>query len=176
MSNRIQSSNEPKQLAGPTRFQIHPTHDEQLAMGKALCEKCPRNSHAAWQPPSDRTDLRELLKQSSDGRISQLISIRYGRMLHSPFAWNRGSALSMAADLSCTLTTKLGVQTCGDAHLCNFGAYAARERRVVFDADDLDESLPAPWEWDVKLAASSVLALRHTDSARMTPATRLCGA
>jgi uncharacterized protein (DUF2252 family) len=94
--------------------------------------------------------------------MPQLIPIRYGRMLQSPFAWYRGSAMSMAADLAHTPTSGLRVQACGDAHLCNFGAYATPERRVIFDVNDLDETLPAPWEWDIKrLAASFVLASRH---------------
>ena len=105
--------------------------------------------------------------------MPQLIPIRYGRMLQSPFAWYRGSAMSMAADLSRTPTSGLRAQACGDAHLCNFGAYATPERRVIFDVNDLDETLPAPWEWDVKrLAASFVLASRHNgfseDDARDT--------
>jgi uncharacterized protein (DUF2252 family) len=147
---------------GSARFQIHPTHNEQLAMGRALREKCPRKSHACWEPRGNRVDPLKMLTESSKGRIPQLIPIRYGRMLQSPFAWYRGSAMSMAADLDQTPTTGLRGQACGDAHLCNFGAYATPERRVIFDVNDLDETLPAPWEWDVKrLAASFVLASRH---------------
>ena len=157
MSNVKQTSNGVE----PTRFQIHPTHEEQLAMGRALRDKCPRSSHAGWQPPSDRADPLVLLQESSKGRMPQLIPIRYGRMLQSPFAWYRGSAMIMAADLSHTPTSGLRVQACGDAHLCNFGAYATPERRVIFDVNDLDETLPAPWEWDLKrLAASFVLTAR----------------
>lgn len=162
MTKTKQSANGSKELPGPTPFQIHPTHDEQLAMGKDLRDKCSRNSHAQWNPPDDRADPLVLLQESSQGRIPQLLPIRYGRMLQSPFAWYRGSAMSMAADLSHTPISGLRVQACGDAHLCNFGAYATPERRVVFDVNDLDETLPAPWEWDVKrLAASFVLASRH---------------
>src|SRR5262245_48893201 len=156
------SRNGSKSVLTPTRFEIHPTHAEQLEMGKALREKCPRSSHAVWEPSSDRADPLVLLTESSKGRIPGLIPIRYGRMLQSSFAWYRGSAMSMAADLANTPTTGLRVQACGDAHLCNFGAFATPERRVIFDVNDLDETLPAPWEWDVKrLAASFVLASRH---------------
>jgi uncharacterized protein (DUF2252 family) len=102
-----------------------------------------------------------VLDQSSEGRIPELIPVRYGRMLVSPFTWYRGSALQMAADLASTPATRLRVQACGDAHLANFGVYATPERRAVFDLNDFDETLPAPWEWDVKrLAASFVLACR----------------
>jgi uncharacterized protein (DUF2252 family) len=142
-------------------FQTHPTHDELLAMGKALREKCPRKSHADWQPPADRPDTLALLEESSMGRIPELLPVRYGRMTRSPFTWYRGSALHMAADLAHTPVTGLRVQACGDAHLCNFGAFATPERQMIFDVNDLDETLPAPWEWDVKrLAASFVLACR----------------
>lgn len=155
------SSGVPSQSSA-TRFQMHPTHDEQLAMGRALREKCPRQSHATWTPASDRVKPLEMLTESSKGRMEQLLPIRYGRMLQSPFAWYRGSAMSMAADLAHTPVNGLKVQACGDAHLCNFGAYATPERRVVFDINDLDETLPAPWEWDVKrLATSFVLASRN---------------
>ncbi len=146
----------------PSSFQTHPTHDELLAMGKALREKCPRKSHATWTPPADRPDTLALLEESSKGRIAELLPVRYGRMTKSPFTWYRGAALHMAADLATTPVSSLRVQCCGDAHLCNFGAFATPERRVIFDCNDLDETLPAPWEWDVKrLAASFVLASRN---------------
>ena len=114
-----------------------------------------------------------LLKESSKGRIPELLPIRYGRMMQSPFTFYRGAALNMAADLAVTPITGLRVQACGDAHLCNFGVYATPERRVIFDINDLDETLPAPWEWDVKrLTASFVLACRSNgfkkDDARDT--------
>jgi uncharacterized protein (DUF2252 family) len=143
-------------------FQSHPTRAELSTMGKALRDKCPRAAHAVWQPPSDRPDPLELLVESSEGRIPQLIPIRYGRMMQTPFTFYRGAALNMAADLAVTAHTGLRVQACGDAHLLNFGAYATPERRVIFDLNDLDETLPAPWEWDVKrLAASFILACRN---------------
>ncbi|QDU20669.1 DUF2252 domain-containing protein [Urbifossiella limnaea] len=130
-------------------------------MGKSLRDKCPRESHAAWRPAADRPDPLALLEESNKGRMPHLVPVRHGRMLHSPFTFYRGAALNMAADLAGTPSTGLRVQACGDCHLCNFGAYATPERRVIFDLNDLDETLPAPWEWDVKrLAASFVLACR----------------
>jgi uncharacterized protein (DUF2252 family) len=143
-------------------FQTHPTRAELAAMGKALRDQCPRTAHAAWKAPTNRPDPLDLLVESSKGRIPQLIPIRYGRMMHTPFTFYRGAALNMAADLAATPCTGLRVQACGDAHLLNFGAYATPERRVIFDLNDLDETLPAPWEWDLKrLAASFVLACRN---------------
>jgi uncharacterized protein (DUF2252 family) len=132
-------------------------------MGKALRDKCPRAAHAVWRPPSGRRDPVELLVESNKGRIPQLVPIRYGRMMRTPFTFYRGAALNMAADLAGTPQTGLRVQACGDAHLLNFGAYATPERRVIFDLNDLDETLPAPWEWDVKrLAVSFTLACRNS--------------
>ena len=146
----------------PKSWQSHLTHAELLAEGKALRDKCPRKSHAVWKPPPDRPDTLPLLEESSKGRIPQLLPVRYGRMTKTPFTWYRGAALHMAADLANTPVSGLRVQCCGDAHLCNFGAFATPERRLIFDCNDLDETLPAPWEWDVKrLAASFVLASRN---------------
>jgi uncharacterized protein (DUF2252 family) len=143
-------------------FQTHSPHAELLEIGKRLREKCPRKSHATWQAPDDRPDPLVLLEESSKGRILQLLPIRYGRMIKSPFTWYRGAALNMAADLASTPATGLRVQACGDAHLLNFGAFATPERREIVDVNDLDETLPAPWEWDVKrLAASFILACRN---------------
>ena len=142
-------------------FQVYRSSAELYAMGKSLRDKCPREAHADWQAPHDRPDPLALLQQSSQGRIPELLPIRYGRMLKSPFTFYRGAALNMAADLAVTPTSGLRVQACGDCHLLNFGAFATPERRVIFDINDLDETLPAPWEWDVKrLAASFVLACR----------------
>lgn len=139
----------------------HPTREELFAAGKSLREKCPRQSHALWQAPHHRRDPLALMEDSNQGRIPQLIPIRHGRMMKSPFTFYRGAALNMAADLAGTPATGIRVQACGDCHLLNFGGYATPERRVVFDINDLDETLPAPWEWDVKrLAASFVLACR----------------
>jgi uncharacterized protein (DUF2252 family) len=131
-------------------------------MGKGLRAECPRGSHAVWKAPRDRPDPLALLEESSKGRIPQLIPVRFGRMMQTPFTFYRGAALNMAADLAHTPVTGLRVQACGDCHLLNFGAFATPERREIFDINDFDETLPAPWEWDVKrLAASFVLACRN---------------
>lgn len=141
---------------------LRPKLSERYEMGKQLREKCPRASHAVWKVAANREDPLQLLKQDNRGRIRELIPIRYGRMVKSPFTFYRGAALNMAADLANTPSSGLRVQACGDAHLLNFGAYASPERRHIFDINDLDETLPAPWEWDVKrLAASVVLASRN---------------
>lgn len=138
------------------------SRDELLAMGKNLRDKCLRASHAVWEPVSNRANPVAMLEQSNQGRMKHLIPIRHGRMLQSPFAFYRGAALNMAADLAGTPASGIRVQACGDCHLLNFGAFATPERRVIFDINDLDETLPAPWEWDVKrLAASFVLACRE---------------
>ncbi|NJO42540.1 MAG: DUF2252 domain-containing protein [Cyanobacteria bacterium CRU_2_1] len=133
-----------------------PMTDRQIA-GKDLRTIVPRSAHAKWQPAADRPDPIALLEQSSQGRIQSLIPIRYGRMLRSPFAFLRGSASIMAADLATTPSTGLRVQACGDAHLLNFGGYATPERNLVFGLNDFDETLPAPWEWDVKRLATSIV-------------------
>ena len=137
------------------------SRDELRALGKSLREKCPRSDHSIWEPTVHRPDPVALIEESNQGRMPQLIPIRHGRMLQSPFAFYRGSALNMAADLAGTPTSGIRVQACGDCHLMNFGAFATPERRVIFDINDLDETLSAPWEWDLKrLAASFVLACR----------------
>ncbi|HQR10925.1 MAG TPA: DUF2252 domain-containing protein [Casimicrobiaceae bacterium] len=134
---------------------------ERLAVGKALRNVVPRESHGRWRAPARRRDPIDLLEESSRGRLPELIPIRYGRMVRSPFTFLRGSAGLMAYDLSTTPVTGLRVQACGDCHLLNFGMFATPERNLVFDINDFDETLPAPWEWDVKrLAASFVVAAR----------------
>ena len=151
----------PFKLETSPSFRIYRSRAELYAMGKSLREKCPREAHADWQAPHDRPNPLAILEHSNLGRIRELIPIRYGRMLKSPFTFYRGAALNMAADLAVTPASGLRVQACGDCHLLNFGAFATPERRVIFDINDLDETLPAPWEWDVKrLAASFVLACR----------------
>jgi uncharacterized protein (DUF2252 family) len=135
------------------------TAGERRAKGKALRDKVPRASQAGWKPQKGRRDPVALLSESNAGRLEDLIPIRFGRMSASPFAFYRGSAALMAADLATTPTSGLRVQACGDAHLMNFGGFATPERNVVFDVNDLDETLPAPFEWDLKrLAASVVIA------------------
>ena len=138
------------------------TRAERLEAGRSLRAVCPRESHAKVPPADGRADPIDLLIASSEGRIEELVPIRYGRMMVSPFAFYRGAASIMAADLARLPTTHLAVQSCGDCHLMNFGAFASPERRIVFDINDFDETFPAPWEWDLKrLAASFVIASRH---------------
>ena len=140
------------------------TVDERTEKGRALRDKAPRASHAGWKPAKGRRDPVEILSESNVGRLAELIPIRFGRMSESAFAFYRGSAALMAADLANTPTSGLRVQACGDAHLMNFGGFATPERNVIFDINDLDETLPAPFEWDLKrLAASVVIAATHID-------------
>lgn len=161
LTESFQKPKPKKSTKTETGYEFHPSRDELYKLGKSLRETCPRTSHAVWKAPDDRPDPVELLEQANIGRIPELIPIRYGRMLQSPFTFYRGAALNMAVDLAGTPTSGLRVQACGDCHLLNFGAFATPERRVIFDINDLDETLPAPWEWDVKrLAASFVLACR----------------
>ena len=121
-----------------------------------------RSAHAEWSPPEGREDPVAILERQAASRVPELVPIRYGRMSASPFAFFRGAAAVMAADLAGTPVSGLRVQACGDAHLSNFGAFAAPDRRLVFDLNDFDESLPGPWEWDVKrLAASFAIAGRE---------------
>jgi uncharacterized protein (DUF2252 family) len=137
------------------------TFKERYAAGKALRATCPRSAHADWKTPADRRDAVEIVLAAEKGRIPELLPMRHGRMVRSAFTFYRGAALTMAADLAITPSTGVRVQCCGDAHLCNFGGFATPERRVIFSINDLDETLPAPWEWDVKrLAASFVVACR----------------
>jgi len=148
--------------AVPAQVPVRPgLRAEQYAAGKALRTTCPRNAHAVWKAPSDRRDAVELVLEAEKGRLPDLLPLRHGRMVRSAFTFYRGSALTMAADLASTPSTGVRVHCCGDAHLCNFGGFATPERRVIFSINDLDETLPAPWEWDVKrLAASFVVACR----------------
>src|SRR5262249_28669355 len=148
---------------GPIRtLAPRPSRSELIARGEALRKKCPRSSHADWKAPSDRPDPVQLVEEGDKGRIPQLIPIRHGRMMQSPFTYYRGAALAMAVDLATLPTTGVRVQACGDAHLGNFRCFATPERRVIFDIHDLDETLPAPWEWDLKrLATSFVIASRN---------------
>jgi uncharacterized protein (DUF2252 family) len=136
---------------------------ERAATGQAARSQARRSSHAAWEPPDGRADPVAILERQAVSRVPELVPIRNGRMAVSPFAFYRGTAAVMAADLATTPVSGLGVQACGDAHLSNFGAFAAPDRRLVFDLNDFDESLPGPWEWDVKrLAVSFALAGRES--------------
>jgi uncharacterized protein (DUF2252 family) len=149
-------SSEPVPLAPPL-----PTPKERRAKGRARRKEVPRSAHALWQPPPNRADPIALLEKSSRPRLPDLVPIRYGRMLASPFTFLRGSPIVMAHDLAATPVSRIRVQVCGDAHLMNFGVYASPERNLLFDLNDFDETLPGPWEWDVKrLAASCVVAGR----------------
>ena len=139
----------------------HPTPTERAAMGKAARAIAPRTAHGEWAPAADRADPVELLEEQAASRVQELVPIRYGRMLVSPFTFFRGAAYPMAADLAGEPRTGLEVQLCGDAHLSNFGAFGAPDRRLVFSINDFDETLPGPFEWDVKrLVASFAVAGR----------------
>jgi uncharacterized protein (DUF2252 family) len=140
----------------------HLTVAERAAIGKAARAEVPRKSHAGWQASPDRPDPVELLEEQSKTRVEELVPIRYGRMLVSPFTFYRGAAYIMAADLATTPATGLQVQLVGDAHLSNFGGFAAPDRRLVFDTNDFDETLPGPFDWDLKrLVASFAVAGRN---------------
>lgn len=136
--------------------------DNRKDRGKTLRASITRSSHAGWIVPASRRDPLELLEESNIGRIAELTPLRWGRMKASPFTFFRGAAALMAADLEHTPSTKVYVQACGDCHLLNFGAFATPERNLSFDINDFDETLPAPWEWDLKrLTVSFILAARE---------------
>src|SRR6516164_8064613 len=140
------------------------TADERAAHGKALRKEVPHERHAEWAPPKKRADPVEILQKQSADRMTDLVPIRYGRMAASPFAFYRGGAALMAADLAGTPASGLQAQLCGDAHLMNFGLFETPERALVFGLNDFDETLPGPFEWDVKrLAASMEIAARDMD-------------
>ena len=144
----------------------HLTVAERVARGKAARAEVPRSRHAIFEPQSRRPDPIKLLERQAKTRVPELVPIRYGRMLVSPFTFYRGGALIMASDLAATPRSGLQVQCCGDAHLSNFGVFASPERQLVFDLNDFDETLPGPWEWDVKrLAVSMLIAARDNDFA-----------
>src|SRR5205809_5020807 len=139
------------------------TRQELRNAGRALRTRCPRSSHAVWQPSYTRPDPVDILISSNRTRLADLVPVRHGRMMRSPFAFYRGLPLMMANDLSHTPSTGVSLQICGDAHLLNFGTFATPERNQVFDVNDFDETQVGPWEWDVKrLAASLVVAARTT--------------
>jgi uncharacterized protein (DUF2252 family) len=145
-------------------MQLHEmvARSERQKMGKALRKQAPRSSHGDWVPAPDRPDPLSLLQAQDESRLQHLVPIKYGRMLESPFAFLRGSAVVMAADLAPTPVAGLETVLCGDAHLSNFGVFATPERQLVFDINDFDEAFPGPWEWDLKrLATSTVVAGRE---------------
>ena len=134
----------------------HLTPAERAARGKSARAEVPRASHAEFDPGPDRPDPVALLAEQAKTRLPELVPVRYGRMMVSPFTYYRGAALPMASDLATTPVSGLAVQACGDAHLSNFGIFGAPDRRLVFDVNDFDETLPGPWEWDVKRLAASL--------------------
>jgi len=145
----------------PAEAQATDSYQQRQQRGRAARQVAPRGSHAGWAPAPDRPDPIDLLEAQDRDRIQELLPIRYSRMMASPFAFMRGAAIVMANDLASTPKSGIQAQLCGDAHLLNFGAYASPERALLFDLNDFDETLPGPWEWDVKrLAASFVVAGR----------------
>jgi uncharacterized protein (DUF2252 family) len=154
---------------GTQRYQLDSgvgrlTPAERAARGKAARAEVPRDSHAVFEPPPGRPDPISLLEEQGKARVPELVPVRYGRMMVSPFTFFRGAALPMASDLATTPVSGLAVQACGDAHLSNFGIFGSAERRLMFDVNDFDETLPGPWEWDVKrLAASLEVAARGNE-------------
>ena len=140
----------------------HPSIDERKARGAVARQLTPPSSHSGWRPADDRPDPVALLQQQNLTREPDLVPVRHGRMMVSPFTFYRGAAKIMAADLDGTPTAGLVVQLCGDAHLSNFGLFASPERRLLFDLNDFDETLPGPFEYDVKrMAASFTIAARN---------------
>ncbi len=138
------------------------TIQERHKIGRALREQVPRSNHGIWKPTPSRPDPISLLQEHDKNHLKNLLPIKYSRMLESPFAFMRGAAVVMAADLATTPVIGLQTQICGDAHLVNFGVFATPERKLVFDINDFDETYPGPWEWDLKrLATSSVLTGRE---------------
>ncbi len=151
-----------KPRRAPARTVAHLTPAERVARGKAARTGVSRRSHGEWEPSPARPDPIVLLEDQARTRVPELVPIRYGRMLVSPFAFFRGAAYIMAADLAAAPRSGLHAQLCGDAHLSNFGGFAAPDRRIVFSLNDFDETLPGPFEWDVKrLVASFVVAARE---------------
>jgi uncharacterized protein (DUF2252 family) len=155
--------------SGRARPVVHLTPDERSEKGRAARKEVPRRSHGEWQPAADRPDPIALLEEQAQTRVPELVPIRYGRMLVSPFTFYRGAALVMASDLAATPRTTLRTQLCGDMHLTNLGAFDAPDRRLVFSINDFDETLPGPFEWDVKrLVASFAVAGRDRGFDRST--------
>jgi uncharacterized protein (DUF2252 family) len=151
-----------KEAAPRYRRINHPSLDERLDQGRTARDRTPPSSHAGWSPAADRPDPVGLLEDQDRTREPDLVPVRHGRMMVSPFTFYRGAARIMAADLAGTPVAGLGVQLCGDAHLSNFGVFASPERRLLFDLNDFDETLPGPFEWDVKrMAASFMIAARN---------------
>src|SRR6266699_2470908 len=141
----------------------HPGVDDRRAKGSEARNRTPLSSHAGWTPAADRPDPVALLEKQDATREPDLVPVRHGRMMVSPFTFYRGGAAIMAADLAVTPVAGLGAQLCGDAHLSNFGAFASPERRLLFDLNDFDETLPGPFEYDVKRMAASFTIAAHNN-------------
>ena len=150
MSKTLKRPPSPVNPANPESHLLPIMPIDRRARGKRLRDAVPRDAHAAWRAHAGRPDPISILRAADATRQPDLVPLRYGRMLQSPFTFYRGSAGVMAADLAPTPATGIRVQACGDAHLLNFGGFATPERRLIFDINDLDETLPAPWEWDLK--------------------------
>lgn len=151
----------PVARAAPARESTLVPRTERRAEGKRLREKCPRDEHKSWKPQADRPNPVDMVRKADEGRLQDLVPLRHGRMVRSPFTFFRGAALNMAHDLATLPTPGIEVQCCGDAHLMNFGGFATAERNIIFGINDLDETLPAPWDWDLKrLTVSFVVACR----------------
>src|SRR6516162_5429677 len=139
----------------PSWRRAHLSVDQRVARGRAARREAPRSEHGRWEAAPDRGDPVALLEEQAATRVPELVPIRYGRMLASPFTFYRGAAAIMAADLAPSPVSGITVQLCGDAHLSNFGVFGTPERQLIFDINDFDETLPGPWEWDVKRMAAS---------------------
>ncbi|WP_405915355.1 DUF2252 domain-containing protein [Streptomyces sp. NBC_00728] len=151
----------PKHASTAMRTSPHATPAERVALGKEARRRCPRSGHAVYKPGPKRTDPLAILEEQSAARVRELVPIRYSRMTESPFRFYRGAAAIMASDLAGSPVSGITAQLCGDAHLLNFRLLASPERKLMFDINDFDETLPGPWEWDVKrLSASFVIAAR----------------
>jgi hypothetical protein len=162
MLKRIKDTAKPITAGPSSLIAPHVSAADRLAAGSALRDKVQRGIHGAWKRGKGEVDPLAILRASDKGRVARLLPIRYGRMLQTPFTFYRGAAAVMAADLAKMPVTGVHVQACGDCHLMNFGGFATPERNVLFDINDFDETLPAPWEWDLKrLVASFVLAARN---------------
>src|SRR5262249_49761423 len=131
----------------------HMSHKERLALGKQMRRNCPRTSHGQWEPRQPRVDPVKLLGLQDKSRVGHLVPLRYGRMMESPFAFFRGATIVMACDLAHVPRTGIHAQLSGDCHLSNFGIFATPERNIIFDLNDFDETLPGPFEWDLKRLA-----------------------
>ena len=144
-----------RRLTGQAAGVVPPTREDRAASGRAVRQRVPRSSHGGWRPDPGRPDPVELLEEQAATRVQELVPLRYGRMLRSPFTFFRGAAYLMASDLAGSPRTGLTVQLCGDAHLSNFGSFMAPDRRLLFGLNDFDETLPGPFEWDLKRLVTS---------------------